>query len=297
MPLIQFIDTVQAIRKNKEVSTWRGILRHLLWQWRKVFGLFPFELRLSESRIIAHTRNIGVAALINCQGMYDYHHMMLLKRLLASGGVFLDVGANVGSYSLIASEQSLAKVHAFEPHPTTFQFLLENIQLNNRRNVFPLNVAVGKTDGEVMFTDSPGSATNHLVLSADVAGTIRTTCIRLDTFCRTRDLLPNIVKIDVEGFEYDVLMGAGEVLPRFRIVFLELNGLSDTRSMGEHEIVNVLHRANFVGPLYYDDHALSFSTQAQSWRRYEDAIFVSSQHVQELADRGYGFPDEIEHDK
>jgi len=219
--------------------------------------------------------------------------MMLVKRLLAKGGVFLDVGANIGSYSLVASEQSLAKVHAFEPHPATFRFLLENIRLNRRSNVSALNLAVGKTDGEVLFTNSPGSPTNHIVSDADGPGSIRTMCIRLDTFCRNRDTLPDIVKIDVEGFEYDVLMGAGDILPRFRIILLELNGLSDKRSEGEKEITDVLRRANFIGPVYYDDHTLSFSTQAQSWRRYEDAIFVSSRHVRELVEVGYGFPSEM----
>jgi FkbM family methyltransferase len=211
----QFANSVSRILNNPHINRRKGIARHLQWQGRKFFNLFPVEQNISQSRIVASHRHCGVSALINSQGLYDYNNMSLIRVLLQDGGTFVDIGANIGSYTLIASESEAARVHAFEPHPATFQLLQRNVQLNQRRNVMLHNVALGASEESVFLTNQGGSAVNHIVSGThDTEGAIAVPCRRLDRICQQIEIVPAIVKIDVEGFEFGVLQGFGSFLRR-----------------------------------------------------------------------------------
>lgn len=69
--LLQFANSLKRIAQNRHIDRPTGVVRHLLWQVRKQLGLFPFEQRISQSRIIAFERSCGVSALIYSQGLYD----------------------------------------------------------------------------------------------------------------------------------------------------------------------------------------------------------------------------------
>jgi FkbM family methyltransferase len=237
-----------------------------------VLNAFPFEQTISTSKIIAHHKRCGVSALINSQGIYNYNNMKLLQDLLQEGGTFFDVGANIGSYSLVASEQPEASVFAFEPHPVTFRMLKENIELNRRDNVRLFNIALGAMDGEVFLTDDQGSAVNHLV-DERLPDTISVKCRRGETFCREENVAPTYMKIDVEGFEYQVLVGFGSWLQEVDLLFIEINGLSDERSYGENAIHRILTENGFRGPLYCDFDARTISAD-QSVNK-EDCLYLS----------------------
>src|SRR5688572_13598445 len=161
---------MRRILRNRNVDRPRAVGRHVGWQFRRLARAFPAELPLSESVLVAHSGHCGVSALVNAHGMYDYNNMLLIKRTLAGGGVFVDVGANVGAFSLIASEQSAARVVAYEPHPATFELLRQNLQRNERSNVQAICAAAGNSDGEIRISDTPGSSTTHALNAADQAG-------------------------------------------------------------------------------------------------------------------------------
>jgi FkbM family methyltransferase len=274
MSLKQFANSVSRILANPHIDTRQGIIRHLQWQGRKVFNLFPMEQRISRSRIIAFHRHCGVSALINSQGLYDYNNMSLIRDLLRDGGVFVDIGANIGSYTLIGSESAPASVHAFEPHPTTFQFLRKNIELNKRSNVSLYNMALGSSEGEVFLTDRTGSSINHIVSeNKQEVGTIAVPCHRMDNICRQVGIVPEIVKIDVEGFEYDVLLGFGDRVSSIHVLLIEMNGLSDKRSHGQKEIHSLLTSKGLIGPwmCQFDQRRLHFS-QCENG---EDSLYIS----------------------
>ena len=103
MGLSQFLNTVQQIRRAEHVGFLPGLGRHMAWQCRRVLHRFPVDLRVSESTLHAD-RPSGQAALVNCLGMYDFNNLTLIRTLLAEWkGVFCDVGANFGVYTLVAS--------------------------------------------------------------------------------------------------------------------------------------------------------------------------------------------------
>lgn len=276
MPIREFYRSIRSILRNRHIGRGRAVVKHLEWQGRKALNLFPFEQTLSGSRIIARHRRCGVSALINNQGLYNYNNMNLLKLLLREGGTFFDIGANIGSYTLIASEQEKGAVYAFEPHPVTFTFLKENVDLNRRKNVSLFNLALGAEEGEISLTDEAGSATNRRVHDQS-EGAVRVLSRRADAFCMERNVIPNYVKIDVEGFEYDVLVGFGNRLSEVDLWIIEMNGLSDERSKGEGAISDLLMRNHFQGPYYFDFDSRTLSRTANADR--DDAVYVSKRLI------------------
>jgi FkbM family methyltransferase len=272
----QFVGSIQRIARNPYIDRVAAVGRHLDWQRRKLLRDFPLELELSESVLLATHGRCGVSALVNAHGLYDFNNMTLLKRLLAKGGVFVDVGANVGAYTLVASEQQRARVLAFEPHPATFALLEENLRRNGRKNVFATCTAVGNKVGVLSISDTPGSSTTH-VISDDSVAAIDVPVVRLDVELERRDLHADAIKIDVEGFEYEVLHGMGEELCHATVVFVEVNGLSDQRATGRENIFALLRDAGLDGPYYYDARASHCETAPV--HPGEDPLFVNKSLV------------------
>lgn len=250
MGVRQFGNSIRTIVANRHVDRRQALLHHLGWQVRKWVGAFPFEQNISSSRIIATNGRCGVSALINSQGLYNYNNMNLLKMLTArDGSIFFDVGANIGAFTLVASEQRQCRVFAFEPHPKTFRRLQDNVALNGRDNVTLVNAALSNHDGTAVLSDNVESSTNHLVGDAQSGITIRS--LRGDDFCRTSSVRPTVIKIDVEGFELEVLEGFGAVLEHVGVVFVEVNGLSAARG-GSEAIRHILVSRGLAGPYECD---------------------------------------------
>lgn len=276
MGVRQFVGSIQRIARNPYIDRISAVRRHLDWQRRRLVHDFPLELDLSESVLVATHGSCGVSALVNAHGLYDYNNMTLLKRVLSHGGLFVDVGANVGAYTLVASEQSRARVLAFEPHPATFALLQENLRRNGRKNVSLSCAAVGDQVGVLSISDTPGSPITH-VISGDSAAAIEVPVVRLDVELERRELSADVVKIDVEGFEYEVLRGLGECLGRTTVVLVEINGLSDQRGAGRENIIALLRDAGLDGPYYYDARASLCRTTPV--HRGEDPVFVNWRRV------------------
>ncbi|HEX6372114.1 MAG TPA: FkbM family methyltransferase [Longimicrobium sp.] len=156
-------------------------------------------------------------------GTYEREQTRLFEQLLRPGGVVLDVGANVGYYTLLASVLvgEGGAVHAFEPEPRNAGFLRRHVQINRLRNVTVQQAAVSDRAGTARFTFGTGSGTGHL---AD-AGALEVRTLRLDDYCAQHAPAPAAIKIDVEGAEMSVLHGARETLARLRpVIFLSTHG-------------------------------------------------------------------------
>lgn len=156
-------------------------------------------------------------------GTYEPEQTRLFEQLLRPGGVVLDVGANVGYYTLLASVLvgDGGSVHAFEPEPRNAEFLRRHLRINGRRNVTVQQAAVSDHAGTARFDFGTGSGTGHLV----DAGALEVRTLRLDDYCAEHALAPAAVKIDVEGAEMSVLHGARETLARHRpTIFLSTHG-------------------------------------------------------------------------
>jgi FkbM family methyltransferase len=279
-----FLNTLSQIASSESVGTLGGFSRHLGWQIRRLFRRFPCELRLAASRLCID-QPCGVGALINAMGKYDYNNMSLLQLVLSHGeNTFIDVGANIGSYTLLASELPGTKVISIEPHPETFSQLVGNVRLNGRSNVTCLNLAISARDGEVFLTNGDEPSLNRVVSTSNGVGnvpaTIRVPCRRLDGLCRELALHPDLVKIDVEGHQSAVLDGllSGDQLPK--LVFIE---------DGEQpEICSRMHAAGYIGPLFVHFARRLFSVMRQ--KRPEDSVYVHPDFLPSLQRINFELP-------
>jgi FkbM family methyltransferase len=138
---------------------------------------------------------------------------------------FVDVGANAGSYTVLAAGAVGAATLSLEPVPSTFERLIDNVNVNRLASLVEcLNCAAGAEDGELAF--SAGSDTMNHVLAADepAARALRVPVRRLDDVV-LRDR-PVFLKIDVEGFEAAVIAGARALLASVDGMIIEMNGSS-----------------------------------------------------------------------
>lgn len=144
-------------------------------------------------------------------GLHEYEEMGFALHFLRPGDTFLDVGANVGSYTILAAERG-ARCIALEPSPEAFRTLVDNVGLNGFGERVELHqVAAGARDGTTSFTVGLDSV-NHVATPADEGPTRGVSVRSLDALLGDRT--PDLVKIDVEGFEAEVLAGAIEMLRR-----------------------------------------------------------------------------------
>jgi len=161
---------------------------------------------------------------------YETNELRLVENLLRPGMIFIDVGANVGIYSLIAA-RSVAPdglVYSFEPAPENFEILIRNFEINHLANVVTERMAVGdKTSTSVLHLVDNSVGTHSLLErrgGSRADQEIQVEVVTLDGYFEGR--MPSIVdmiKVDVEGYETQVLSGATKILGRTNYVLIEYN--------------------------------------------------------------------------
>jgi FkbM family methyltransferase len=154
-------------------------------------------------------------------GTYEPTQTQLFQELVKPGDVVYDIGAHFGYYTLLSSKLvgDGGKVIAFEPSPANLVRLYRHINLNDRKNVQVLELAVSDHEGIAHFETRTGSGVGHL---AD-DGPLEVKLTTLDSL--TQFPLPQVMKIDVEGAEVGVLNGAKTLFARCKpLIFLSLHG-------------------------------------------------------------------------
>jgi FkbM family methyltransferase len=215
----------------------RPIYELILWYLRQWPGMYLKEyLRQGivghTDRFVLYTNDDGITfdldledylqKMIFCYQYYEQEYVEICKRFLPVGGVVLDVGANIGQYSLIASKRvgPTGHVYAFEPGESILSRLRRNIELNPSNNIEILPVAVGNDHGFYSYYPAAKLGNQGVgSLIPDDKGDIRTLepvqvkMVRLNDFCEERGIKKvDFIKIDVEGFEFEVLKGSGNIL-------------------------------------------------------------------------------------
>ena len=179
-------------------------------------------------RLILHPRGDRHEMALYMKGNYEPATLALFDQVLRPGDVTVDVGANLGLMTLHAAKAvgPMGRIVSIEAHPATFQRLLRNIRENGLRNVTMLNVAAGAVEEKRQIFDVPSFSIGRASLirpaeAHSVGGD--TTVKRLDRILADAGAeAPRLVKIDVEGFEAEVIKGADETLKALPIICMEL---------------------------------------------------------------------------
>lgn len=224
--------------------------------WRYIF--FNLKNRLFREQIIDWIGNLkfyarkGDAGLVGniYYGVYEFEESIFLLHFLNEGDVFLDVGANLGHYSLLLSGMKKCRSIAVEPIPATYNQLLRNIQLNKLESLIEsYNLGVAEKEGRLNF--STDRNTMDRIVAENYKNSIQVSVSTIDSIIKND--VPIALKIDVEGYEYFALQGAGQLLesPDLIVVVLELNGSGKKYEVEDVEVFQMLLEKGFK-PMEYD---------------------------------------------
>ncbi len=207
-------------------------------------GAIAFDW-VERSRFLARCGETGLTGNIYT-GLHEFSDMAYLLHFLRPTDVFVDVGANVGSYTILACGVVGARGFSFEPVPSTHARLIENLRLNHiETRVSHPNIGIGDQSGSIQFTED-GDTVNHALAAGEVSA--NTVYVQVETLDEVLSLeKPALMKIDVEGFETAVLRGAEKTLadPTMNSVIMELNGSGDRYGFDESAILELMFDVGF----------------------------------------------------
>ena len=178
-------------------------------------------------------------------GTWEPEVLSVVTNTVKPGMTVIDIDAHIGYYTLLFAKcvGPHGRVVAFEPLPVNFELLNRNIQLNELTYVQTFAQAVFSRNEEVILTvpdDLPHSGDASVYQNRGTKQ-FHVPAIALDTFCESVDLRPDILKMDVEGAEYDVLMGAEKTIGRFRPkLLIELHHFDG--NLAAHPVPDLLSR-------------------------------------------------------
>lgn len=178
----------------------------------------------------------------------------VFKHFISKGSTVVDVGANIGMYSMLASRLAgnEGNVFSFEPTKESFVSLLKNISVNHSSNVVPVLAAVSEKEGLLDFINNKRSKERNRLLADGVLdetpSTEKVLAMRLDKFLDTAQIeRVDFLKIDVEGAELPVIKSLGQKISSVRTIYFECR--KDTFKQfgyGERDLFKYLRDRGFV---------------------------------------------------
>ncbi|NOQ29827.1 MAG: FkbM family methyltransferase [Helicobacteraceae bacterium] len=216
--ILKFIYT-HPLNKNNKI---KSLLRFIKWQissrlWK---GAFIYDW-INDSKLIIENGMTGATGNIYV-GLMEYEDMSFLLHYLSKSDTFFDIGANVGVYSILASKVKNVKTISIEPLPDTYEKLKDNIKINRLSNIKYENIGLSDKKSKLYFTIDKDTM-NSVAINSDE----NTKEVYVDTLdnLAERYIVPSVIKIDVEGYETNVLSGAHNVLKNknCKILIIELN--------------------------------------------------------------------------
>lgn len=256
------------LNANGKVAALGRVLR---WQVAsRVWGgamAFPF---VEDTFLFAEKGMTGATGNWYC-GLHEHEEMGFALHFLRPDDVFMDIGANIGSYSVIAAGAVGAHVVSVEPIPATFRRLKRNISLNDLSDRVELyGVGLSSETSALRFT-ADRDTVNHVMADGERGASIEVQVMRMDDLLLGKDV-PAVIKIDVEGHERAVLAGGERTLADTRVsaVIMEVNGSGKRYGVKDEELIAVMNSHGFR-PYRYDP----FARRLMEWKAESgNAIFV-----------------------
>lgn len=177
-------------------------------------------------------------------GLQEFAESIFTIHFLRKTDLFLDIGANVGHYCLLASGIKKCNSIAVEPVPNTFSRLNDNISLNNLKNkIQTKNIGVGDTNCELLFSNDKNNM--NRIVDDNYPNSVKVSVNKIDDFVSINDV--SIMKIDVEGFEKFVLQGCLKTLKNknLKAIIIELNNSGLKYNVDDDELYKFILKFGF----------------------------------------------------
>lgn len=249
---------------NEKTRLFLNRLRHLGYiavPWLKEITLYTKKYDLYFK---SHKRD-GIGKDISYRsGVYaeDYINRFFKNKLnLKPGGILLDIGANIGWYSIVMAKECGLEVFAFEPHPFNFSMLTENIRINKASNIHAYPYTIAEKEGRMkLHVYKSYNMGRHSLVNHGKTGLFHEVdAISIDGFMAKHglDKAPvEMFKIDIEGFEMAALRGASTTLSRTRYVFSEFSpAIMRSISESSAEYVDLMKDLGFSGYIIQNENS------------------------------------------
>lgn len=247
-------------------------------KWQVLGRLRPDSMQMSfvNGTHLRVRRRLG-GRLHYVTGLAEFNDMAFVAHVLRRDEIFADVGANIGAYSLMAACCAGARCVAFEPMDEARRYLEENIALNGLEDrVAVQKVAVGAAAGTIEFAAGFGEL-SHVIRPGESRRAIQVPVVSLDQFFASGET-PTVIKVDVEGFETEVIRGAGQLLMRNRplALLLELSGNGARYGYDEAAVVTRLSGMGYLLCAYdARQRRLTRQSAGASPTHYDNCLFVA----------------------
>ena len=185
--------------------------------------------QLNESKIIINNQIMYLdekdSLQLNFNGNFEPVETEIVKKEIKENDIVLDVGANIGYYSLIFAQLigKSGKVYSFEPDPTNFEILKKNILVNKHENVILENKAVSNKEGNLkLYLSTENNGMHRIYPSKWCKESIDINSIKIDNYFNKNQKI-DFIKLDIEGAEYDALLGMESIIQNNEniVIFIE----------------------------------------------------------------------------
>jgi FkbM family methyltransferase len=252
---MSYLGTLQCILRHplSDHHKQAALVRYLRWQiGSRILPCTAAVVPFINETSLAVSPGMTGATMHLYTGLSDFPDCAFLLHMLRPGNLFVDAGANVGVYTVLAAGVVGARVITVEPIPSTYQKMLTNVAINHIQDLVAAhNIGLGRTAQMLRFTADRDTA-NRMITDAEYEGlSVEVPVRKLD------DLFdgdtPTLIKLDVEGAESDVLAGAEDALNNTALIALivEMNGDSTEFSPNERATHDCMIRHDFAPYAYY----------------------------------------------
>jgi len=185
------------------------------WLYSKTHSNKFIVKEIQGSKMYLNLDDFGLSKYLFLNGIREPECTKIMKQELKKGMTIVEIGANIGYYALM--EASLigdkGKIYAIEPFPSNFDLLSKNVELNSYDNVIELhNIAISHEPGTTtMYVSDKHNLANMLDVTA--GGSVDVSTTTFDEFMNDKKL-PDMIRMDIEGFEYYILDGMKETMKK-----------------------------------------------------------------------------------
>ena len=251
----------------------RAVGRFLRWQFGSRLLPFPMALPFVDRlQLVVERGMTGATGNYYC-GLHEAEDMGFVLHFLRPGDVFYDIGANIGSYTLLAASAGVTSIISFEPSTSTVAKLVRNISLNDLAKIIAVHqVALGAEAGEARFS-LEADTTNHVIANNEAPSSFeRVPLCRFDEFYSPGS--PSFIKMDVEGFEAQVLAGASAALSDPALLGLLVEDNGSDRRYGKGASVSATVLAHGFSAFNYDPLTRVLRTADTASRQGGNILFL-----------------------
>lgn len=238
--------------------------RYRIWRVRGLIRLYYFAYRILKPKgivlaeaqgfkLYVNTLDDVIAPEIMVYGFHEKDETELFKKIVKPSMVVIDIGANMGYYSLLAAKLvgDKGKIYAFEPDPINYNLLVDNIKINQFTNIVPIQKAVSNKIGKIkLFLDKEnfgGHTLSHKNIQTKQNGFLEVETTTIQDFLKGEgNIKVDLIKMDVQGSEGLVIEKAFEIIMKNNLKILMEFWPSGLLSLGT-DPVELLQRLQNYG--------------------------------------------------